>query len=198
MGCGGFSGDPGWGGHAVGASSDQCGPGFTSGGFGFDGPGFGGVGLGHGKRLKRAVMGTAAMLLDGPADAAQIGQRVSEATGGAFTPPREVTELAIEILAARGLVTVDGGIATLTELGNNILAWRGVTSHGAHAMMRAVGRFADVIKIRTGLQEAAGMARRIMWSGTDEQKAKLAEVRSNLAAAIAEANKALHGVLAES
>ena len=37
-----------------------------------------------------------------------------------------------------------------------------------------------------------------MWSGTDAQKAKLAEVRSNLATAIAEANKALHGVLAES
>ena len=191
MGCGGLSGDPGWGGHAFGATADECGPGGTGGGFGFGG-------FGHGKRLKRAVMGAAAMLLDGPADAAQIGQRVSEATGGAFTPPQEIIELAIEVLAARGLVTVDGGIATLTELGTKVLAWRGVTSQGAQAMMRAAGRFADVIKIRAGMYEAAGMARRIMWSGTDAQKAKLAEVRSNLATAIAEANKALHGVLAES
>ena len=75
--------------------------------------------------LKRAAFVTAALLLDGPADAAQIVQRVSDATDGAFTPPHDVAELAIGLLAGRGVVTVDNGVATLTELGKNLLAWRG-------------------------------------------------------------------------
>ncbi len=81
---GGFLGDPGFGGPGFGD------PGF--GGPGFGGPrsdkgGFGGGRGGHGfgpggrHGLKRAAFVSAAMLLDGPADAAQIMQRVSEATG---------------------------------------------------------------------------------------------------------------------
>src|SRR5438105_15699368 len=89
---GGFGG-PGFGGPGVG------GPGFGGPGFGgwgekgwghggFGGPGFkGGSGPGGRHFLKRAAFVTAALLLDGPADAAQIVQRVSDATEGAFTPP---------------------------------------------------------------------------------------------------------------
>src|ERR1700761_8063808 len=135
---GGFSGGPGWGGPGFG------GPGF--GGPGFGGPGFGGPGFGGGQgwgpggpggggpfgkhprhHLKRAAFVTAALLLDGPADAAQVVQRVTEATDGAFTPPHDVAELAIGVLAGRGVVTVEDGVATLTELGRNLLAWRGVS-----------------------------------------------------------------------
>jgi len=138
------------------------------------------------------------LLLDGPADAAQIVQRTSEATDGAFSPPQEVVELAIGLLAGRGLVTVDNGVATLTELGKNVLAWRGISSETAHAFLARAARFGDAFKIRKELREVAGLARTITWSGTDDQKARLAEVRATLLAALTEAKKSLHSTLAES
>jgi len=201
MNCGGSAGGFGWGGAGFDLGAGNCGPGgFGPGawqGFGF-GQGFGGHGFGGGGGLKRAAFGTAALLLDGPADAAQVVQRTAEATDGAFTPPQEVAELAIGLLQARGFVTVENGVATLTDLGKNILAWRGVTSESAHAMLGRVGKFAEVIKIRAGLHEVAGLARTIMMSGTDEQKTKLAEVRADLSAAITEAKRALHSALGQS
>jgi hypothetical protein len=140
----------------------------------------------------------AALLLDGPADAAQIVQRVSDATEGAFTPPQDVAELAIGLLAGRGVVTVDNGVATLTELGQNLLAWRGVSSETAHAFLGRAAKFGDVFKIRRELFELAGLARTITWTGTDEQKQQLAEARSKVLEALTEAKKALHRVLGES
>jgi DNA-binding PadR family transcriptional regulator len=164
------------------------------------GPGFGGPGRGFGRPrfLKRVTLGTLALLLDGPADAAQIVQRASDATDGAMTPPQEAVELAIGMLADRGLVTVDNGVATLTELGRNKLARKGISSETAHAFFARAAKFGDVVKIRWGLFELAGLARRITWAGTDEQKAKLADARAKVLAAISEANKSLHGAFAES
>ena len=190
---GGFSGGPGWGGPGFG------GPGF--GGHGWGGPGFGGHGWGapgFGGPRKGVVVGTAALLLDGPANAAQIVQRVSEATDGALTPPEPIVELAIGHLAGRGLVTVSDGVATLTEQGTNVLAWKGITSECIHARLAQAAKFGDVIKIRWGLVELAGLARTIAWSGTDAQKAKLAEARTKVLTAITEAKKSLHSALAES
>ena len=200
---GGFSGGPGrggpgFGGHGFGGPGFG-GPGFGGpgfGGHGWGGPGFGGHGFG-GPR-KRVVIGTAALLLDGPANAAQIVQRVSEATDGALTPPEGIVELAIGHLAGRGFVTVSDGVATLTEQGTNVLAWKGVTSEGIHARLAQVAKFGDVIKIRWGLVELAGLARTIVWSGTDTQKAKLAEARTKVLTAINEAKQSLHSALAES
>ena len=207
---GGFGG-PGFGGPGFG------GPGF--GGPGFGGPGFGGFGgwgghgWGHGPGgpgfkggfgqhgrhgLRRAAFVTAALLLDGPADAAQIVQRVSDATEGAFTPPQDVAELAIGLLAGRGVVTVDNGVATLTELGKNLLAWRGVSSETAHAFLGRAAQFGDVFKIRGELFELAGLARTITWTGTDEQKQQLAETRTKVLEALTDAKKTLHRVLGES
>jgi hypothetical protein len=181
-------GGPGWGGH---------GPGF--GGHGH-GPGFGGPFGKHGgpRRLKRATLATAAMLLDGPADAAQVVQRVSEKTDGAFTPPQEVAELAIGLLAGRGAVTVDNGVATLTELGKNFLAWKGISSETAQAFLSRAAQFGDVFKIRRELFELAGLARTIAWTGTDEQKQLLAETRTKVLEALTDAKKALHRALGES
>jgi len=198
---GGFGG-PGFGGPGFG------GPGFGGSGFGgpgFGGPGFGGwgghggPGFGPGGRhgLKRAAFVTAAMLLDGPADAAQVVQRVSDATDGAFTPPQDVAELAIGLLAGRGMVTVDNGVATLTELGRNVLAWRGISSETAHAFLGRAAKFGDVFKIRRTLFEIAGLARTIAWTGTDEQKQQLAETWTKVLEALTEAKKALHRVLGE-
>ena len=200
---GGFSGGPGWGGPGFGGHGFG-GPGF--GGPGFGGPGFGGHGWGgpgfgghgFGGPRKRVVIGTAALLLDGPANAGQIVQRVSEATDGALTPPEGIVELAIGHLAGRGFVTVSDGVATLTEQGTNVLAWKGVTSEGIHARLAQVAKFGDVIKIRWGLVELAGLARTIVWSGTDTQKAKLAEARTKVLTAINEAKQSLHSALAES
>ncbi|MGH3559311.1 MAG: hypothetical protein ACRDTK_17780 [Mycobacterium sp.] len=205
---GGFSGGPGFGGPGFGFGGPGFGfggPGFGGpggpafGGPGFGGPGFGGLGFG-GPRfgLKRAAFGTLALLLDGPADAAQIVQRTSEATDGAFTPPQEVAELAIGLLAGRGLVTVEDGVASLTELGKNVLAWRGISSETAHAFLARAAQFVDVFKIRRELREVAGLARTIAWSGTDEQKAKLFDARVKVLAALTEAKKSLHSTLAES
>jgi hypothetical protein len=182
---GGFGGGGGWGKHGWG----HGGPG---------GPGFGG-GFGPGGRppLKRAAFVTAALLLDGPADAAQVVQRVSDATDGAITPPQEIAELAIGLLAGRGVVTVDNGVATLTELGNNLLAWRGISSETAHAFLARAGQFGDVFKIRRELFEIAGLARTITWTGTDEQKQQLAEARTKVLETLREAKKTLHRVLGE-
>jgi hypothetical protein len=194
---GGFGG-PGFGGPGFGGPGFG-GPGFGGPGFGgHGGPGFGG-GFGPGRRpgLKRAAFVTAAMLLDGPADAAQIVQRVSDATEGAFTPPQDLAELAIGLLAGRGMVTVDDGVAALTELGDNVLAWRGVSSETAHAFLGRAAKFGDVFKIRKELFELAGMARTITWTGTDEQKQRLAEVRTEVLQALTDAKKALHRVLGE-
>ena len=207
---GGFSGGPGWGGPGFG------GPGFGGPGFGgpgFGGPGFGGHGWGghgghgghggpgghgFGGRHKRVVVGTAALLLDGPANAEQVVQRVSEATDGAFAPPQEIVELAIGKLAGRGFVSVDDGVATLTELGRNVLQWKGISSESIHARLAQAGKFKDVAKIRWGLFELAGLARTIHWSGTDAQKEKLAEARAKVLTAITEAKQSLHAALAES
>ena len=195
------------------------GPGFGGPGFGpgFGGPGFRRPRVGpwrrrarasagtvgpfgkHGPwRLKRAALATAAMLLDGPADAAQVVQRVSEKTDGAFTPPQEIAELAIGLLAGRGAVTVDNGVATLTELGKNFLAWRGISSETAQAFLARAAQFGDVFKIRRELFELAGLARTITWTGTDEQKQLLAETRTKVLEALTEAKKALHRALGES
>ncbi|MGA7054689.1 MAG: hypothetical protein WBZ37_26160 [Mycobacterium sp.] len=206
---GGFFGGPGFGGPGFGGPGFG---GFGSGGFGggfggaggFGGGFGGGQGHGHGggpgrgrHGLKRAAFVTAALLLDGPADAAQIVQRVSDATEGAFTPPQDVAEIAIGLLAGRGVVTVDNGVATLTELGQNLLAWRGVSSETAHAFLGRAAKFGDVFKIRRELFEVAGLARTITWTGTDEQKQQLAEARTKVLEALREAKKTLHRVLGE-
>lgn len=221
MSFGGFSGVPGFGGPGFGGPGFG-GPGFGGTGFGpgagygFGGGfggigGFGGQGFGRGFGgpgggpggpgpwgLKRAAFVTAAILLDGPADAAQVVQRVSEATDGAFTPPQDIAELAIGLLAGRGVVAVDNGVATLTELGKNLLAWRGVSSETVHAFLAKAAKFVDVIKIRKGLFEVAGLARTIVRGGTDEQKETLAESRTKILEAITDAKTALHRALGES
>jgi hypothetical protein len=184
-------GEHGFGGHGWGGPG-----GHGWGGHGWGGPGFGGHGFGG--RRKRVVVGTAALLLDGPANAEQIAQRVSDATDGALTPPEGVVEFAIGLLAGRGFVTVSDGVATLTELGTNVLAWKGVSSETIDAKLARVAKFGDVIKIRKGLFELAGLARTIVWSGTDAQKEKLAEARTKVLAAITEAKQSLHSALAES
>ena len=206
---GGFGG-PGFGGPGFGGSDGPGFGGFGGGGWGgkgWGGPGFeggfgggpgSGPGFGPGRRhfLKRAAFVTAALLLDGPADAAQVVQRVSDATDGAFTPPQDVAELAIGLLAGRGVVTVDNGVATLTELGHNLLAWRGISSETAHAFLGRAAKFGDVFKIRRELFELVGLARTITWTGTDEQKQQLAETRTKVLEALRDAKKTLHRVLA--
>jgi len=159
---GGFFGGGGWGGHGFGGGPGGGGPGWGGPGWG-GGPGFGGPGgpggPGFGGRRRRIVVGTAALLLDGPANAAQIAERISEASEGALTPPHQVVEIAIGVLAHRGFVTVDDGVATLTDLGRNVLAWKGVSSETIHAKLARVAKFGDVIKIRRGFFEFAGLAR---------------------------------------
>jgi hypothetical protein len=143
-------------------------------------------------------IGTAALLLEGPANAEQIGGRVSDATGGALHPPQEIVEFAIARLAGRGFVTISDGVATLTERGTNALEWKGISSEGTRAMLAQAAKFADFMKIRWGLGELAGLTRTIMWRGTDAQKEKLAEARGKVLAAVDEAKQSLHAALAES
>jgi hypothetical protein len=201
---GGFPGGFGFGGAGFGPFGGGFGgPGF---GGGFGGPGFGGgfgghgggFGPGSGGRGKFAAAATAALLLDGPADAAEITRRATEATDGAFTPPEGAAEIGIGLLAGRGLATVEDGEATLTEFGENLLAWRGINSETAHAFLAQASKFAGVFKLRKEFFELGGLARTIMWSGTDEQKEKLEEVRTKLLAAVTEAKRSLYATLAES
>lgn len=222
---GGFSGGPGFGWPGVGGAgfggpafggADFGGPGFGgadfggagfgpdagsgfAGGFGGHGfgPGFGGPGRPGPWGLKRAAAGTAALLLDGPADAAQILERVNQATDRAFTPPQDIIELAIGLLAGRGVVTVDNGVATLTDLGKNLLAWRGISSETVHAFLSKAPKFVDAITFHKDLREVGGLAWTIIRTGTDEQKAALAESRTKILEALKDAKKALHRALGE-
>ncbi len=203
---GGFPGGFGFGGAGFGPFGGGFGgPGFGGPGFGggFGGHGFGGgfgggFGPGFGGRGKLAAAATAALLLDGPADAAEITRRASEATDGAFTPPEGAAEIGIGLLAGRGLATVEDGEATLTEFGENLLAWRGINTETAHAFLAQASKFAGFLKLRKELFELGGLARTIVWSGTDEQKQKLEEARTKLLAAVTEAKKSLYSALAES
>lgn len=189
---GGFG--PGFGGFGPGAGGPgACGPGF-GGGFG------GGFGAGHHffkGRIKRAAIAAAALLQEGPATAEQLSQRVSEITDGAFAPPVDKVELVISLLAARGVVTVEDGVATLTEFGEQLLAWRGVSSETVQAFLGQAGKFGDVIKLRKDLFELAGLARTIKFTGNNAQKADLTAAVATLSAAVAEAKKALYRTLAD-
>jgi hypothetical protein len=188
--------------HGVGGPGPGFGgPGVGGPGPGFGGPpdhGFGGPGFGPGL-VERAAFDTAAMLLDGPADAAQIVQRISEATDGAVTFPQESAEQCMGLLAARGVVTVDDGVATLTELGKNQLTWRGISSsETARALLAREAQFIDDFRVREEFFELAGLGMKITWAGTDAQKAKLAEAKAKVLAALTEATQSLHSALAQS
>ena len=78
------------------------------------------------------------------------------------------------------------------------MAWRGINSDTAHAFFAQASKFAGVFKLRKEFFELGGLARTIMWSGTDEQKEKLEEVRTKLLAAVTEAKRSLYATLAES
>ena len=88
-------------------------------------------------------------------------------------------------------------MATLTEFGQNLLSWRGVSSETAHAFPGRAAKFGDNFKIRRELFEVAGLARTITWTGTDEQKQQLAEARTKVLDAVREAKRTLHRVLGE-
>ena len=137
------------------------------------------------------------LLLDGPADAAEISRRVTEATDGAFTPPDAAAEIGIGLLAGRGLATVEDGVATLTEFGESILAWRGINSETAHAFLSRASKFAGVLQLRKELLEIGGLARTIVWSGTEEQKEKLEEAKTKILTAVTEAKQSLYRALAQ-
>jgi hypothetical protein len=194
-GVGGFGG-PGYGG-AWGLGG-VTGPGF-GGGWG-GAPGFGGLaeppgGPGYGGPFKKAAV-VGALLLDGPADAAGVVKRLSKASNGAIKPPKERTELLLAVMAGKGVVTLDNGEATLTELGRNLLAWRRINADTARAMLARAEKFADVVKIRRELKATAGLARRIAWMGTAEQKKTLKKAKASILAAIREAQHSLHASLA--
>jgi len=86
--------------------------------------------------------------------------------------------------------------AMLTELGRNLLAWRGINADTARALLAGAEKFADVIKIRRELKATAELARRITWTGTDEQKKTLKKARGSILAAVKEAQRSLHESLA--
>ncbi|MFD6197899.1 hypothetical protein ACFWE3_14470 [Mycobacteriaceae bacterium NPDC060252] len=187
-GFGGFDG-PGFGGPGFG------GPGFGGPGFG---PGFGGPGFGpggFGLRIKRAV--TASLLLDGPASAAEIVQRVSDTTEGEITLPEPVVARVLERLTHRGVVKTEDGVATLTEFGRKVLAKRGITSQTAQALRaKLFPKLVNVLKLRSGLTEIAGLARVIAVTGTDEQKEKLAEASATLLTTVNEVKRSLQSAVA--
>src|SRR5262245_43724035 len=69
------------------------------------------------------------------------------------------------------------------------VAWRGINSETAHAFLAQASKFAGVLKLRKEFLEIGGLARTIMWSGTDEQKERLEEARTKILAAVTEAKQ---------
>lgn len=202
--CGGFGpGGPGfgsWGGPGMGGEWGGGGFGASMPGDGWGlGPGFGGTvgpdrpGFG-GPFKKAAVVG--GLLLDGPADAAEVVKRLTKASHGAVKPPAERVELLLAMMAGKGVVTLDNGEATLTELGRNLLAWRGINADTARGLLAQAGKFGDVFKIRRELKATADLARTITWTGTDDQKKTLKKARAAILAAITDAKRSLHESLA--
>lgn len=201
---GGFSpggtGFGGWGGPGIGGEWGGGGFGAPGAGDGWGGgSGFGGPGgpdrPGFGGPFKKAAV-VAGLLLDGPADAAEVVKRLSKASHGAVKPPMERVELLLAVMAGKGVVTLDDGEATLTELGRNLLAWRGINADTARALLAQAEKFGDVFKIRRELKATADLARTITWTGTDEQKKTLKKARASILAAITEAKRSLHESLA--
>lgn len=184
----GFGGQGGFG-----QGGPECGGGF---GQGFGGQGFGPGGFGPGGRLKRAATAAAALLSEGPATAEQLAERVSEATDGAFTPPADKVEFVLNLLEARGVATRADGVATLTEFGEQLLAFRGVNSETVRTFLGQISKFADGIKLRKNLFEFAGLARTIAFTGTDDQKVALTEAIAGISDAVTAAKKSLYRALA--
>lgn len=174
--------------------------------FAFGGPHFGagspacGVGGGPGGGLlpPPAIIGTAAMLLAGPADAEQIVHRVSEATDGVLQPPRDTVELALGLLAGRGVVTVSDGVATLTELGQGLLTFQGISSETARVFLVRIAPFAEAMDFQRELFEFAELATGILRAGTDGQKRQVADAKSGIRSAVKDGRQKLHHVLADS
>lgn len=196
----GGAGFEGWGGPVSGAKWGGSGFGAAKSGGGWgDGPGFGGPGAadrpGFGGPFKKAAV-VAGLLLDGPADAAEVAKRLSKYSHGAVQPPKERVELLLAVMAGKGVVTIDNGEATLTELGRNLLAWRGINADTARALLAQAEKFGDVFKIRRELKATADLARTITWTGTDEQKKALKKARASILTAITEAKRSLHESLA--
>ncbi len=191
-------GPAGFGGPGFGAGWAEEGRG-GRGSDGWGGPGFGGgrwePGPGGGLR-KTVRIAMVAQLLDGPADAAELIKRTAEASHGAIKPPSERVELLLAVLAGKGVVSLDDGKATLTELGRNLLAWQGVNADTARVMLGRAEKFADVLKIRRELRETAQLARTITWNGTEEQKKALRTAKKTILAAVREAKRSLHESLA--
>lgn len=171
----GWSGPPTW---AVGPSE----PGFPA-------------GTPHEAIARRAIV-VAGLLLDGPATAAELVERVSTASEGALVPPVEHAELTLGFMAGRGLVTISDGTASLTDLGQNILAWRGVNADTARAILSKFAQLGDVIHIRKALLETASLGRTIATTGTADQKAALAAAKAAILTSVVEAKKSLHAALA--
>lgn len=191
-----------FGGFGPGGTEGGCGRGALleapwAGSSGVGGPGFGGGwgGPGPGGPFKKAAV-VAALLLDGPADAGEVVKRISKASHGAVKPPKERAELLLSMMAGRGVVSLDNGEATLTELGRNLLAWRGMNADTARAMLGEAEKFADVVKVRRELKATAELARTITWTGTSEQKRTLKEARASILVAVKEAKRSLHEALA--
>jgi hypothetical protein len=125
-----------------------------------------------------------------------VVKRLSKASNGAIKPPKDRAELLLSVLAGKGVVSLDDGVATLTELGRNLLAWRGINADTARALLKQAEKFSDVVKIRRELKATADLARTITWTGTDEQKQTLKKAKASILAAIKEAKRSLHEALA--
>lgn len=144
--------------------------------------------------VRRATV-VAALLLEAPATAAELVERVTAATDGAIAPPVANAELTLGFMAGRGLVTISDGTAALTELGRNILAWRGVNADTARAILGRFAQLGDLIQIRKALLETATLGKTITTTGTAEQKAALAEAKAAILASVLEAKKSLYAAL---
>ncbi|SHT81600.1 Uncharacterised protein [Mycobacteroides abscessus subsp. abscessus] len=111
--------------------------------------------------------------------------------------PEPVVERVLERLAHKGVVTTEDGVATLTDFGRKVLAKRGITSQTAQALRAKVfPKLVNVLKLRSGLAEIAGLARVIAITGTDEQKEKLAEAGATLLATVNDVKRSLQSAVA--
>jgi DNA-binding PadR family transcriptional regulator len=166
------------------------GPGFGS-GFG-SGRGFGGRGRGRGGRRPNVRTALLALLTERPMHGYEMIQELDQRTGGAWRPSPGSVYPTLQLLEDEGLITstADDGRKQfrLTEAGQAEAAAAAQDAPWNAFAAETINSWHDIREASMGAMNAL---RQVMRTGTDDQRARAAEV-------LDEARRKLYAILAES
>ncbi|HEY6597265.1 MAG TPA: PadR family transcriptional regulator [Asanoa sp.] len=173
------------------------GPGFGPGGPGFGpdfgpGRGFGGRGRGRGGRRPNVRAALLALLTERPMHGYEMIQELDHRTGGAWRPSPGSVYPTLQLLEDEGLITstADEGRKqfTLTDAGQAEATAAAQDAPWNAFAAETINSWHDIREASMGAMNAL---RQVMRTGTDDQRARAAEV-------LDEARRKLYAILAES